>query len=161
MTIWVKIGTSNPSICTISNGCIVSAFSEIALDGYLPASWAWDIDRLYDPFYDIVYAHTSSELGTITMQQKANYDELVAAEQAGFKPEYLSKLTVTTTNGNTFLANNDGQNMLLRDIMSLEFSSGTEKQVVLHDGAIATISLAELKEALVLAVEATTSILVS
>lgn len=83
-------------------------------------------------------------------------EEIEEQEQAQFRTEKedrLSKIVVTTQNGNTFDGNETARNNMLSAITSAEFVGKTEEYWKLADNSTVLIQLPELKEALALAIQ--------
>lgn len=69
------------------------------------------------------------------------------------KEERLSKIVVTTSNGNAFDGNETARNNILSAINSAEFIGKTEEYWKLADNSTILVQLPELKEALALSIQ--------
>ena len=80
-------------------------------------------------------------------------EEQIKAEAKAEIARQLEVLTVTTTNGNTFDANNQARLDMQNAITASEFLGITETSWRMEDDSEVLIELAELKEALTLAIQ--------
>lgn len=83
--------------------------------------------------------------------------EEVAAEQEAqnkaLKAEELANIKVTTANGSTFDGNETARNNMVSAITSADVVGTTEAEWKLADNTVKVVTLAELKEALALAIQ--------
>lgn len=87
------------------------------------------------------------------MTQEA-LDAQAIADAKEAKKEALANITVITTNGNTFDADDVGRASMNEAIASADFLGLTENNWKLADNTVALIGLDELKEALALGIQA-------
>lgn len=80
-------------------------------------------------------------------------EDLVAIAEKFLNKNKLDKLTVTTASGNTFDANETARNNMMSAIMSADFIGMVETNWKLADNNTVAVDLAELKEALALAIK--------
>ena len=67
------------------------------------------------------------------------------------KRQMINNIIVTTSNGNVFQGNEESQDRMSRSIISLSILGQDYIDWILYDNSVVSISLEELKEALVLA----------
>ena len=108
---------------------------------------------------------SQSEVDEALVIQESLYQEEVEGKQAQeikqAKDNALATLTVTTANGNTFDADNVARQDMLSAIEASNTFGLTEKEWKLADNTWKIISLAELKEASALAIQAKGVVLAS
>lgn len=80
-------------------------------------------------------------------------EDLVVIAEKFLNKNKLDKLTVTTASGNTFDANETARNNMMSAIMSADFIGMVETNWKLADNNTVAVDLAELKEALALAIK--------
>lgn len=86
----------------------------------------------------------------LTEEEQAIADKALAKQEA---LKLLETLTVTTTNGNTFDANNQARLDMQNAITASDFLSVTQTTWRMADDSEVLIELSELKEALALAIQ--------
>lgn len=99
---------------------------------------------------------TIAPLGLEDIESLPSEEELqeqLEAEAKEAKRLALSTLTVTTSNGNTFDGNETARINMTSAIAVADIAGITEKEWKLADNTIKVITLAELKEALLLSIE--------
>lgn len=87
--------------------------------------------------------------------------EEIAAEAAATKQAMLDAITVTTTNGNTFDGDETARNNMVSAIMSADVAGQTETAWKLADNSVVVVGLPELKEALMLSIQAVGAIVLA
>ena len=87
-------------------------------------------------------------------------EKIVNTQAKKQKEEALSKLTITTSNGNTFDANETARNNMLSTLQSASFIGATTTEWKMADNTKVVIDIPELQQALALAIQEVGSIVV-
>jgi hypothetical protein len=120
--------------------------------------YAYDTEQVAMGLADDKVAMTAEEVEAHLNPPKTQ--EQLDAEAKASKQLALDSITVTTTSGKVFDGRDIDQQRMVSAIMSADVVGLTETQWKLADNIIATVGMAELKQALALSIQAVGAIIV-
>ena len=134
-----------------SNGAYI--FHDFGEHSVNEAVWK-DADDKFEKRVDGTYYNYYNEDGSVNLiLEGLKTEEQLKAEAKAETVRQLETLTVTTTNGNTFDANNQARLDMQNAITASDFLGVTQTTWRMADDSEVLIELSELKEALALAIQ--------